>query len=207
MREPVRAAGAGRGPLIAAVVLAGLVGGLAGALVGRWSASDVRAGDAPGGASANDALVRELHALVTELRDDHLAQAAARSAGDAAPENQAEFAPAALVAPADGPGAMAELVAALEAVARRLEGASAGATIPPPDPAQRERVAAFLDPANDKAFVGTRLWSEQKLIDNFGVPDTITVSEQGETWQYRIDTRFVEFTIHDRRVVRMWAHR
>lgn len=209
MKDAGRGESTQRKPWMAAVVIAGLAGGIAGAWVERVATGESHAGEAPAAAASDDALVRELRALVTELAAER--QSAGIVASPDSPRSSASSAvpaPTALAPAADVQGALVALTEALAAFTQRLGAPGAQPiVVPPPDPARRKSVESFLDPSNGKAFSATRFWTAQKLIDAYGPPDTIHVENDSEVWIWNFPPQqTVMFTLHDGRVISMYAH-
>jgi len=167
-----------------AFVVTGLAGLLAGAaLMSLIAHEPVTAGDPEGTPQADQNLVRELHEVATGLAALSEALGRGQTATPTEPRQ-----PETLRAEAGEGAALQSLADAIARLSERLAtpvgagGSSPTLTIPPPAPAQQERVTKVFDMDITSLRARHMLWTEQQALDTYGPPTSIEPRERGVSW-------------------------
>jgi hypothetical protein len=197
MQESTKGAGAG------VVVAAGLAGLVAGAAL----VSLLRGGDGPEESVAPVALaapdvVRELQALNGELAALRGALGRAQSAPDAAGVE-----PRQLHSDATAGDALAALAAAIEHLSSwlgdtRTTALAAPSASGPSSQALRDKALQLIGQDRQSLREQHLLWTEQQVLDAYGRPTWIEVSEGAERWFWGVEGGpYFSVSLNDRHVI------
>ncbi|HEX5008810.1 MAG TPA: hypothetical protein VFY71_00310 [Planctomycetota bacterium] len=213
MRAPTNGEGTARGPWLLAALLGGAVAGtVCGVmLVVLGEREAAQAAPARGG---DEALVRELRTLATELATLRDELERTRLAAGSAPS--AATAPSALApgpATPDIAGLSAALTAALDRLAQQLGARSPGLLPPQVDTVKRKQLAPVYDPndtapghdgddwdaQHEQSLQQHLLWTCSQVLDAYGRPDAVYPGENGKVvWVYELSPdNDVNFTFVD----------
>jgi hypothetical protein len=177
----------GAGP--ATLIVAALAGLVAGAMLMNFAGSHGAPTDSEAPAVGGQELARELKALTAELAE--LRASLGRSGLPAAAD------PASPQPLRADPSEAAALQALAEAVARLAAATSsrpagsvafdATPVVTPADAAaQKERFAKLLDQDKDARQREHLLWSQERVLQTYGTPDSIQTGDNSETWVWNL---------------------
>ncbi len=192
----------GAGAVLLLAVLAGAAGGFVAGMLAAGDAS------APPVSTTESSLAKPMADLAREiaaLRDDISRRPVV------ATQNAVATSPAPLIAQPDVQQVLHQLAAAIADIARRAD-SGAPLVVPTPDAGRHDRVMTWSERhvADDDQLMRTHLlWTTQQLLDAYGPPDRISLSESGsESWEYGVEFEeeydSVNFKVHDGRVIGAW---
>jgi len=214
MRAPTNGDGTGRGPWLSAALIGGAVAGaVCGVIVMFLGQRD--AGSAAPRGTGDDALVRELRTLATEMATLRDELERMRLADTGAP--LAAAAPSALApgsATPDVAALTAALTTALDRLAQQLGTRAPGLLPPQIDTVKRKQLKPVYDEDDQEhdweyweAECESRrqehlLWTTGQILDAYGRPDSVSAGENGRvTWTYELSpSSEVHFTFVDGRI-------